>query len=311
MSIKNIYPILLLLLAIAGCSKNHPDITWSSYTCQDKSYTVEIPSNFSQYSNDIGGWMSFQKSSNNSSEAAFITIRPVTNGFSSFDEDLNISPKFQYKVYKESDSLKFAECNKGMWNAVQLAMLKTIDSVQYLIVLSSQDSRSDSEQVIHHIFDSMTEGTPILTAVDDEDNETGFAKYSNPYLTVSYPKDWIMVKNPDPMSDVYLGAGDESLGFSIVRFDTDASFDEIIGEAISGSYEGGMKITDNKNLTLKGRRCNRMVNEYEYYGIPVKTIMYTFKEGNTLYSIKFGTQKQYVDENIDLIEKIMDTFQIK
>ena len=56
---------------------------------------------------------------------------------------------------------------------------------------------------------------------------------------------------------------------------------------------------------------NKMVNEYEFQGILIKTIAYNFKRNNTFYSIKFGTQKKYVDDNIELIEKIVRTLTFK
>lgn len=54
-----------------------------------------------------------------------------------------------------------------------------------------------------------------------------------------------------------------------------------------------------------------MVNEYEFQGILIKTIAYNFKRNNTFYSIKFGTQKKYVDDNLELIEKIVRTLTFK
>jgi hypothetical protein len=54
-----------------------------------------------------------------------------------------------------------------------------------------------------------------------------------------------------------------------------------------------------------------MVNEFEYDGMPVKTIAYTFKRDKTLYSVKFGTQKKAVEAHIDLIETLMKSFKIK
>lgn len=312
MSMKKIVPIIMcLLFVLVGCTNKNSNVDWKFYTSQDKSYTLEIPSDFVLNSNEIGGWMAFTKKTKNSSDAAFIVIRPVSNGFSSFDEDLLKNDQFQYTVYNESANSKFAECNKGMWSAVQLGMIKNIDGTQYLITLNSQKSRSLSEKIIKHIYDSMVEDTPNTSERSQDDSEDEFAKYSTPYFSISYPKNWLMIKNPDQMSDVYIGTEDESLGFTIVRFDTDATFDEIIEEAKNGSVLSGMKITSNKIITLNGMSCNRMVNEYQYNGIPIKTIAYTFKQGDTLYSIKFGSQKKYVDRNKVLIENIMNSLKLK
>ncbi|MCM1142800.1 MAG: hypothetical protein NC453_29890 [Muribaculum sp.] len=310
---KKYYPLLiLLLLVIQSCGNNKTNITWKTYTCQDKAYTVEIPSDFSLHSTEVGGWMAFEKSSNNSSDAAFITIQPVTDGFTKFNEELNGNPKFQYSVYKEAGNLKFAECSKGMWSAVQLGMLKEIDGVEYLIELSSQGSRSNAEEIIQHIYDSMVGGTS-MTSVSQEDDKTDseFKTYSNPYLSIIYPKEWSIVKNPDGMTDVYIGAQDETLGYTIVRFNTEASLNEIVQEAKEGARAGGMRISENNNTTINGLPCNRMVNEFDYNGIAIKTIAYNFKKGDTFYSIKFGTQKKYVDANGDLIKQIINSLELK
>ena len=162
MSVKNFITLFFFLIFVS-CGNKHTETTWKTYTSQDKSYSVEIPSNFSLHSNEVGGLMAFQKISQNSSDAAFITIQPVTSGFASFDEDLSKNPKFQYSVYKESPNLKFAECSKGMWSAVKLGMLKDIDGSQYLIVLDAQNSKSTSEEIIQHIFDTMVDGVPDLS----------------------------------------------------------------------------------------------------------------------------------------------------
>lgn len=313
MSIKKLFPLLLLLLFfIQSCGNNKTNITWKSYTCQDKAYTVEIPSDFSLHSTEVGGWMAFEKSSNNSSDAAFITIQPVTDGFIKFNDKLSSNPKFQYSVYKEADNLRFAECSKGMWSAVQLGMLKEIDGVEYLIEFSSQGSRSYAEKVIQHIYDSMVGGTP-MTSVTEENNKTEseFKTYSNPYLSIIYPKEWSIVKNPDGMTDAYIGTQDETLGYTIVRFNTEASLSEIVQEAKNGARAGGMRISENNNTTIKSIPCNIMVNEFDYNGIAIKTIAYNFKKGDTFYSIKFGTQKKYVDANGDLINQIINSLELK
>lgn len=302
--------LLLLIFVIEGCSNNSSDITWETYTCQDKSFTVEVPSDYELDVNIIGGYMVFTKKDKNGSDAAFLTIERVTDGFASFDKGLTTG-KLQFDVYKESDNLKFAECSKGMWSAVQLGMLKTIDDSQYLIILKVQCARSEPEQIIQHIYDSMVEGTPIVSTGKEDSGDSEFATYTNPYLSIDYPKDWTIVKNPDSMSDVYIGAQKEALGFTIVRFDTDESFEQIIAEAQAGSDAAGMKTTENKNITINGMQCNRMVNEFEYDGMPVKTIAYTFKRDKTLYSVKFGTQKTAVEAHIDLIETLMKSFKIK
>ncbi len=286
---------LLLIFVLASCGGNN-EIKYNSYTAQNHAYTVEIPADFSLKDNLINGIMMFQRSSDRSSDAAYIIIEPVTDGFASFNDKLNANLKFQFHVYSESANYRFAECSKGMWSAVELAMLKDLGGQEYLITLSCQSSRSYAEQVIRHISDSMVEGVPSETAEEEisvsNQSENKFKTYSNPHFSISYPNDWRVVEHPDAMSDMYAGAKDESLGFTAVRFDTDASLPEIVDEAKSGAQQGGMRVTTSKNITLNSMPCNKMICEFEYQGMPIKTVAYTFNQGNTLYSIKFGTQKK-------------------
>ena len=213
----------LLITILTSCGGNK-EIKYKSYTAQNHAYAVQIPTDFSLRENLLSGYMAFERSSNRSSDAAFITIAPMDDGFASFNKSLTQNPKFHYTTYKETPNAKFAECSKGMWSALQLGMLKTINGQEYLITVSTQVSRSYSEQIIQHIYDTMSEGVPSETAESNESNSesSNIKKYSNPYFSISYPRDWRVVEHPDAMSDMYAGAQDESLGFTAVRFDTDA-----------------------------------------------------------------------------------------
>lgn len=316
MSMKKIFLFTLLIMTIlVSCVDRDQNITYKTYTAENKAYSVEIPADFSLMQNKISGYMAFQRSSANSSEAAFITIQPTNDGFGSFDESLNSNPRFIYTVYSESSTSKFAECTKGMWGAVELGMIKDINGQQYLITLSSQSSRISSENLIKHIYNSMISGETADTSEPAKDSKRSdgnkFRTYSNSHFSISFPKDWKKVDHPDAMTDVYLGAPDESLGFTVVRFETDATLSEIVAEAKTGARQGGMRVTGNKNLKLNGLNCNRMVCEFDYLGIPIKTVAYSFKNGNTFYNIKFGTKKAEVDANATLITEIMNSMKIK
>lgn len=307
------YTLLSLSILCTSCGKQKA-VDYKVYTSQDKTYTVQIPTDFSLEYNDISGYMTFKRQSSNSSEFAVIKIEPTNNGFEEFEQTLNTNPNFLYLIYKNTRNTRFAECSKGMWSAVELAMLKELNNKKYIITLSAEVSRNSSEQIIEHIYNTMNAGEPSEISEEKTENNTknnNFKTYSNPFLSISYPKDWKSVANPDEMSDVYLGASDESLGFTIVRFETDASLSEIVAEAKSSSEQSGMDIVSCKDITINGAKCNQMVNEFTFQGMNIKTIAYIFKKGNTMYSVKFGTQKKYVDANSNLIKKIMNTFKIK
>lgn len=309
---KQIYFILFYFVVIlTGCAEKV--IAYKEFSAHDKSYTVQIPTDFS-LDCSFGNTMTFMRETSNSSDFAIIEITQTYDGLNSFESSLDSDGKFNYSVYKRTHNAIFARCVRGLWSAVKLGMLKDINGNQYVISLSAQNSSSLSEQIIEHIFDSMVEGIPS-EVTEEKDNtsesEVDFIKYSNPYFSISYPKDWIIVAQPDEMSDVYIGAPDGSIGFTVVRFDTEYSLEDMVMEAKTNSELYEMPVTKCENIKINGLTCNRMINEYDFQGIRVKTIAYSFKKANTFYSIKFGTEKKSVDKNLDLIKEIIYTLTLK
>lgn len=309
---KQVYFIFLLFVVFMTSCKEKA-IRYKEFSAHDKSYTVQIPTDFSlKYA--IDNTMTFFRESSNSNEFAIIEISQTNDGLSSFENTLTSDDKFKYSVYKRTDNAIFAECVKGMWSAVSLGILKTVNGKQYIIKLSGQVSRNLSKKIIEHIYNSMEEGVP--SEITEDKNYTSdkgiiFKRYTNPYFSISYPEDWEIVTQPDEMSDVYIGAKDGSIGFTVVRFDTQYSLQEIVSEAKSNSEIYGMTITSCDNIKLNGYVCNKMINEYEFQGVSVKIIAFSLKNANTLYSIKFGTEKKSVDDNLDLIQKIINTLNLK
>lgn len=233
--------------------------------------------------------MSFVKQTSNNNDFSSIYISETDNGLTSFENSLNSNSKFQFSIYQRTDNAIYSECVKGMWSAVKIGTLKTTKDKQFVIEFSAQRSRSYSEQIIEHIFNTWVDGVPSkLTEIDVDTNIKPILIH---IIRLSYPQKWEIVNRPDEMSDVYIGNPDGSLCFTVVRFDTDYSLNEIIQESKANSEAYGMPVISCENITIKGIKCNKMVNEYDFQGVQVKTIAYTFKRANTMYSFKFGTQK--------------------
>lgn len=314
---KQIYFILLSLLVILMTSCKEKAISYKEFSAHDKSYTVQIPSDFSPYY-AIGNALVFTRESS-PNDYAIISIKQTNDGLYSFEKSLNSDNKFKYSVYKRTDNAIFAQCVKGLFSAVDIGMVKTINEKQYVIKLSIQASRSLSEKIIEHIYNSMVEGIPSEIIENNNTSDSGIVlnklsdtnKYTNPYFSISYPKDWEIVTQPDEMSDVYIGAKDGSLGFAVVRFDTEYSLAEIVSEANSNSDIYGMSVTSCDNMELNGFVCNKMVNEFEFQGVSTKTIAFSLKKANTFYSIKFVGERKCVDDNLDLIQEIMNTLNLQ
>lgn len=97
------------------------------------------------------------------------------------------------------------------------------------------------------------------------------------------------------MTEVYIGHQPENFGFTIVRFITDSTLSEVIAEGNENLRQGGFRILKEKQMTVDRMKCYRAVQEIYSHGKKVKHISYTFKKGDVLYNIKFGsvtTKKQ-------------------
>lgn len=100
------------------------------------------------------------------------------------------------------------------------------------------------------------------------------------------------------MTDVYIGHQAEEFGFTIVRFETDFSLAEAKAEGVSNLKQSGVKILEEKQMTVAGVKCYRIVLEIRAMGQVAKQISYTFKRGDMLYDIKFGTISKASHEKI-------------
>lgn len=73
----------------------------------------------------------------------------------------------------------------------------------------------------------------------------------------------------------------------------------------------GANLVSNTKLTINNQLCYKATYEFTLSGIAVKQISYIFKKDNTMFNIKFGNNKKYVDASNNLIEKIIATFNMK
>lgn len=122
--------------------------------------------------------------------------------------------------------------------------------------------------------------------------------YSTRYYSVRYPAGWKCYEHINAMTDVYIGRQAEEFGFTIVRFETDLSLAEAKAEGVSNLKQSGVKILEEKQMTVAGVKCYRIVLEIRAMGQVAKQISYTFKRGDMLYDIKFGTISKTSHEKI-------------
>lgn len=122
--------------------------------------------------------------------------------------------------------------------------------------------------------------------------------YSTRYYSVRYPAGWKYYEHINAMTDVYIGHLAEEFGFTIVRFETDLSLAEAKAEGVSNLKQSGVKILEEKQMTVAGVKCYRIVLEIRAMGQVARQISYTFKRGDMLYDIKFGTISKASHEKI-------------
>ena len=201
-----------------------------------------------------------------------------------------------------------------MWSAYDLYMLKRIEGNNYLIKVSSDVlGQSEMTEMIKHIYKSMqpdrAEKTGI-TSVSEKEQIISLEKtYSTGLYSIKYPKSWQKQEHLDEMTEVFIGYQPDNFGFTIVRFETDYSLDDVNTEGNDNVRQAGFRILDEKLIQVDGVNCYRTIQEISLQGQEVKHISYTFKKYNMLYNVKFGSVTSDAQER--LATKIMESFRFK
>lgn len=133
--------------------------------------------------------------------------------------------------------------------------------------------------------------------------------YSTQYYTIQYPSEWSILEQVNEITDVYIGSEQYALGFTIVRFETDYSLSQVNSEGNRNVRQSGIKVSDDKLITLDGVDCYRALHEISIGNQTLKQISYTFKKGYMLYNIKFGSV--ITKEQEELVAAIINSFQFK
>lgn len=134
-------------------------------------------------------------------------------------------------------------------------------------------------------------------------------KYNATRYSISYPSGWSYLENVQS-ADVYIGANDGSIAFTILSFSTPYSLDEVMEEANSKAARAGWKKI-NTSTTLCGVKCYKSTVTYTFNGMAVKQIQYTLKKNGYVYNLNFGIDAAKVNANSSLISTIANSFIIK
>lgn len=299
-------------LIFFSCSKKK-GITYREYKSDDESYSAEIPSNTTK-GKSIADFMSFE---DNHTHLLISIYRISEECISDYIHNKNITDNtFDYNLFQSSDTTSFYKVTKGnnMWAAYNLYMLKKMEKKNYLIAVNSDVlGQTEMIEMIKHIYSSMkpvvdTESADTITMPTQTDILE--KSYTTKFYTIKYPKQWKdVIKQLNEMTDVYIGSKSDNFGFTIVRFETDYSLEEVKKEESANLRQVGIKVSNSKQVTVDGVKCYRAIHELNAQGQKIKQISYTFKKGDMVYNIKFGSVTEQAQET--LAKKIVDSFRFK
>lgn len=305
--------LVISTMMFVSCEQKK-EVTYSIYSSIDNTYSVDIPSNTTR-GKCAGDFMSFE----NADSHLIITIHPINEGsIEEYIRNMDITNStFSYNLFQYSDTTSFYKITRGnnMWSAYDLYMLKCLDGKNYLFKVSSDVlGKSEMIEMIKHIYTSMKlngmeEDADAATATEEAGTVSLEKTYSTRYYSVKYPKGWKITEHLDEMTEAYIGYQPENFGFTIVRFETDYTLSEVNAEGKENVRQAGFRILEEKQMTVDKSKCYRAVQEISIQGQKVKHISYTFKKGDMLYNIKFGSVTTKAQET--LAAEIIDSFCFK
>ena len=301
----------LIGLVVFSCTQKK-DITYTKYSSVDNTYSVEIPSDAIK-GKCIADYMNFV----NNNTDLIISIQYFNE--ENLDDYINnndiTNKTFSYTLFQSSDTTSFYKITRGnnMWSAYELYMLKRLEGKNYLIKVSSDIlGQSEIIEITKHIYSSIKQtkkGTNETVDVTTKNTQVVPLEktYTTKFYSIKYPKQWLVQKPLDEMTEVYIGSQTDNFGFTVVRFETDYSLSEINAEGNENLRQTGFRILENKQGEIKGEKCYKTVQEISIQNQKVKHISYTFKKDNMLYNIKFGSVATKTQEK--LVTEIMKSFQ--
>ena len=136
-------------------------------------------------------------------------------------------------------------------------------------------------------------------------------RYSNNLYSVSYPSDWLCAEQPNEFVDVAFGQ-QVGIAFSIFHIDIDATLSEIVNSGNNDmKTQLGATVLSNSKIKLCNIDAYKTIFRFHTNGIDCKQISYTLKKGATYYNVRFNGGVQDIDNNEDLIETIIQSFELK
>lgn len=304
--------ICTLILSCVSCGKH---VSYKTYTSHNKTYEVEIPSQYSLH-NSINCMLAFTSSSENVTLSidtipTYVNLEDLTND--------KAGQSFDYSIDETAgDSILVYKITRGnnMWCAHEIYQTKIVGRTKFVVKISSDKiSKAELTKISNHICQSISIREPSIeesnTVTNNKQRANQYKSLSTSQYSIEYPNAWTVVHNVDEMIDAYIGESSGKFGCAISCFDTDYSFSKICEDMTENMRAINATINTASAITLNGQRAYKLSCEYSYGGQSVKEISYTFKKGNTLYNVKFGTNIESVNKNHTLIEHMISSFKIK
>lgn len=143
------------------------------------------------------------------------------------------------------------------------------------------------------------------------DNITnGFTRYESSHWSVEYPLGWNVVENPDANTDAYFGPSNQRGGFTVICVPTSDDLVAIVGDMHNGFIQMGATCTYDVMKTINGNSCYNAVISWKVGSVPAKQGMFVFKKYGRMYALSFGTDPNWVNNNIPLIDNIVESFRM-
>ena len=274
------------------------------------SYSIEVPSSVYVYQKeDAVDFTSFI----GDEDKTTIIIQRMTKPISYYDNSESYENKgWNSQLLESNDSTYFLRRSKGIITSYELMRSKCIDGQRFLIQLSSiHYGQSQALDVMQHMYESLKRTSQTsLTNVSDN-NFVDLKLYTNGKFSIKYPANWKVIKNPDGMSEAYIGSETIRLGFTILHFPCENTLREVVDEITSNSKTAGMKVEDDQKVNICGLDAYKMTYSNNINGLKVTEIGYTFIMQGELYNVKFGTDPEQLQENATLISEIVKSINLK
>ena len=302
------FTLLSLFCVLITCCGNNKEEAFKDYISPDRSFSVSVPASLDKDPRSRSDFMAFTK------ENVFIFVTKQSEA--SLDEDaIKVNPpgdKFVFDLVEETDSTKLYKYSQGLLVIYEYYLIKKLQCGNFLITI--KDNVSSKDNIVStglKIYSSLKDYTKVQNADAAEESRSSSLEetYSTRYYSVKYPKGWQIMEHMDEMTEVYIGYQPENFGFTIVRFETDYSLSELNAEGNENLRQAGFKILENKQMTIIGEKGYRTVLEITIQGQKVKHISYSFKKGDMLYNVKFGSVTTKAQEK--LAAEIIKSFHFK